>query len=214
MTKKSEHTFSNEKYSKELLIMPQILKELKNENIDLTDVSDELDFTIEYSDDGKTFSTDGDLDFGFDPHEQKLIENNFISLSGADASGSIYAFYLYDKTLPIERQPIVFFGSEGEFGVCAANLNEWLRLISTGGKIQQLTQLELYMDIPCSEGISDNLMRYRQWLREKGLSPFEEKLEEKSVNDELAIEYSANIIDEAGLLYTKSLIERYPFLNS
>lgn len=51
---------------------------------------------------------------------------------GQDGTGGYAAFWLVREGRPIEEQPIVFFGSEGELGVVARNLNDYLWLLAGG----------------------------------------------------------------------------------
>jgi len=51
---------------------------------------------------------------------------------GQDGSGGYAAFWLVRSSQPLEQQPIVFFGSEGELGVVARNLDDYLWLLSGG----------------------------------------------------------------------------------
>ena len=51
---------------------------------------------------------------------------------GQDGTGGYAAFWLVREGEPIERQPIVFFGSEGELGVVASDLPDYLWLLADG----------------------------------------------------------------------------------
>jgi hypothetical protein len=51
---------------------------------------------------------------------------------GQDGTGGYVAFWCVLPDAPIEDQPIVFLGSEGEKGVVAANLNDYLWLLAAG----------------------------------------------------------------------------------
>jgi len=51
---------------------------------------------------------------------------------GQDGTGGYAAFWLVREGRPIEDQPIVFFGSEGEVGVVASNLADYLWLLADG----------------------------------------------------------------------------------
>jgi hypothetical protein len=71
---------------------------------------------------------------------------------GEDGSGGYAAFWLVRSGRPLEQQPIVFFGSEGELGVVARNLDDYLWLLSGGfGPFEAVrdpdTDRELNMEI-------------------------------------------------------------------
>lgn len=49
---------------------------------------------------------------------------------GEDGTGSQYCFWLMRTDAPLEEQPVAFFGSEGELGVLAKDLPDFLLLLS------------------------------------------------------------------------------------
>jgi hypothetical protein len=51
---------------------------------------------------------------------------------GKDGTGGMAAFWLVRPDAPVLAQPIVFFGSEGEVGVVAANFSDYLWLLAAG----------------------------------------------------------------------------------
>lgn len=51
---------------------------------------------------------------------------------GMDGSGGKAAIWLRDPGTPIEAQPVVFIGSEGELAVLARNLGDYLWLLANG----------------------------------------------------------------------------------
>jgi hypothetical protein len=51
---------------------------------------------------------------------------------GKDGSGGLATIWLRDSNTPIEAQPVVFLGSEGELAVLARNLNDYLWLLANG----------------------------------------------------------------------------------
>jgi len=51
---------------------------------------------------------------------------------GQDGSGGYAAFWCVRETSNVLKQPIVFFGSEGELGVVARNFYEYLWLFASG----------------------------------------------------------------------------------
>jgi hypothetical protein len=51
---------------------------------------------------------------------------------GGDDTGGQVAFWIVRPGEPIERQPVVFFHSEGRLGVVARNLDDYLWLLASG----------------------------------------------------------------------------------
>ncbi|GAA2632193.1 SMI1/KNR4 family protein [Paractinoplanes durhamensis] len=51
---------------------------------------------------------------------------------GRDGTGGMLAFWTRDPTAAVETRPIVFLGSEGETGVIAQNLSDYLWLLASG----------------------------------------------------------------------------------
>ena len=51
---------------------------------------------------------------------------------GKDGMGGYAAFWLVRAGKPLPEQPIVFLGSEGEVGVVASNLSDYLWLLAGG----------------------------------------------------------------------------------
>ena len=51
---------------------------------------------------------------------------------GRDGTGGLAAFWLVRDGQPVEHQPVVFLGSEGETGVVASNLSDLLWLFADG----------------------------------------------------------------------------------
>src|SRR5689334_7330176 len=51
---------------------------------------------------------------------------------GQDGTGGMAAFWLVRDGEPVERQPVVFLGSEGETQVVAADLDSYLWLLADG----------------------------------------------------------------------------------
>lgn len=60
------------------------------------------------------------------------VDGSQFRVFGQDGTGGYAAFWLVLPNQPIERQPIVFLGSEGEKGVIALNLDEYLWLLADG----------------------------------------------------------------------------------
>jgi hypothetical protein len=51
---------------------------------------------------------------------------------GQDGTGGMAAFWLVREGLPLAEQPVVFIGSEGETGVVARNLADYLWVLAGG----------------------------------------------------------------------------------
>ncbi|HEY0252760.1 MAG TPA: hypothetical protein VGC41_14595 [Kofleriaceae bacterium] len=66
---------------------------------------------------------------------------------GQDGTGGYAAFWITRALEPLTAQPIVFFGSEGELGVVARNLNDYLWLLAGGlGPLEAVGFDEEYED--------------------------------------------------------------------
>lgn len=62
---------------------------------------------------------------------------------GQDGTGGYAAIWLAREDEPLENQPIVFFGSEGELGVVASNLADYLWVLAGGfGPLEAATAPE------------------------------------------------------------------------
>ncbi|MEU9741079.1 SMI1/KNR4 family protein [Micromonospora chersina] len=60
------------------------------------------------------------------------LDGSEFRVFGQDGTGGLAAFWLVRDGEPIERQPVVFLGSEGETGVVAQNLRAYLWLLADG----------------------------------------------------------------------------------
>jgi hypothetical protein len=60
------------------------------------------------------------------------VDGSEFRMFGHDGSGGMAAFWLVRDGAPVERQPVVFLGSEGEVGVVAADLDSYLWLLADG----------------------------------------------------------------------------------
>jgi hypothetical protein len=60
------------------------------------------------------------------------IDADDLLVFGQDGTGGLAAFWLVDPDGPIDQQPVVFLGSEGETGVVASNLSDYLWLLASG----------------------------------------------------------------------------------
>lgn len=62
----------------------------------------------------------------------KDLDGSEYRVFGQDGTGGYAAFWLVRDGEPLTAQPIVFFGSEGELGVVARNLDDYLWLVAGG----------------------------------------------------------------------------------
>ncbi|MCL1038088.1 SMI1/KNR4 family protein [Shewanella corallii] len=62
---------------------------------------------------------------------QTLSGDQFL-IFGQDGSGGYAAFWLVNPDQPVLEQPVVFFGSEGEAGLIAANFYDYVWLLANG----------------------------------------------------------------------------------
>lgn len=91
---------------------------------------------------------------------------------GQDGSGGYAALWLAKPDVGLLDQPVVFFGSEGEMGVVAADFTDYLCLLATGiGPYEAITNPEL----PTPENqvfrdMATNRDRLRQRTRQEVLS--------------------------------------------
>lgn len=60
------------------------------------------------------------------------VDGSQFRVFGQDGTGGYAAFWLVHPNQPIEKQPVVFLGSEGEKGVVAIDLDEYLWLLADG----------------------------------------------------------------------------------
>ncbi|MBC2286649.1 hypothetical protein [Listeria farberi] len=101
--------------------------------------------------------------------ERTEILEKFIFLAQADGTGSNYSIFRLNLSTPIEENPVVFFGSEGEILFAAANFNDWLRVISTGVEPNAFdTPLEYRIN---EDDMGDSTDEFRDWLETKGVKP-------------------------------------------
>lgn len=63
--------------------------------------------------------------------QYKNLENKLIYFADANYSGSAYAFWLRDESIPLTDNPIIFIGDEGCISVVANNFLDLLLLLST-----------------------------------------------------------------------------------
>ncbi|WP_328651426.1 SMI1/KNR4 family protein [Micromonospora sp. NBC_00330] len=60
------------------------------------------------------------------------LDGSDFRVFGQDGTGGLAAFWLVRHSEPIEEQPVVFLGSEGETAVVAQNLWDYLWLLADG----------------------------------------------------------------------------------
>ncbi len=71
------------------------------------------------------------------------LDGNDYLVFGQDGSGGYAALWLARKNTPLAAQPVVFFGSEGELGVIARDLSDFLWLLASNlGPYEALTYPE------------------------------------------------------------------------
>jgi hypothetical protein len=95
------------------------------------------------------FDYDEDDGIDFEPYEQfesakettwwlrawtgnQEVDGSTFRIFGQDGTGGYAAFWLVREGKPLSEQPIVFFGSEGELGVVARDLSDYLWLLAGG----------------------------------------------------------------------------------
>jgi hypothetical protein len=77
---------------------------------------------------------------------------------GQDGTGGYAAFWLVRPGAPLVEQPIVFLGSEGERGVVARNLADYLWVLAGGfGPFEAIAERE-----PAAEGLSAQFRRFAE----------------------------------------------------
>lgn len=70
------------------------------------------------------------------------VDGDAFRVFGQDCSGGHAAFWLVRDGEPLVRQPIVFLGSEGEIGVVASNLSDFLWLLAEGSGPMEVVEGE------------------------------------------------------------------------
>ena len=78
---------------------------------------------------------------------------------GEDGTGGYAAFWLIRAGRSVEEQPIVFLGSEGETGVVAGSLSEFLWLLADGFGPYEAVECEGWSSEP-TPGLSAIAERY------------------------------------------------------
>jgi hypothetical protein len=108
-------------------IMPALLKELHQLEFDYAD-GDGIDFepypAFMSEDDTRQWIRAWTGNATLDGHQYLVF--------GQDGSGGYAAFWCVGSDVSILHQPIVFFGSEGELGVVAADFDDYLWLLAGG----------------------------------------------------------------------------------
>lgn len=89
---------------------------------------------------------------------QELDGSNY-RIFGQDGTGGYAAFWLIRDGQPLADQPIVFFGSEGELGVVARHLGDYLWLLAGGfGPLEAITYPD--SDYPPNEAFAELARRH------------------------------------------------------
>ncbi|MGY3779356.1 WG repeat-containing protein [Isobaculum melis] len=107
--------------------------------------------------------------------EKYLTEmlNTFYYIAQADGTGAAYYYFMCHPDQPIEENPIVFIGSEGECNLVASNLKELLQLLATDTEpmgefeMEKEQTLSFYKDMDEQE--TTYLPDYVAWLSEHGI---------------------------------------------
>ena len=68
------------------------------------------------------------------------LDGGAYRLFGQDGSGGLAAIWCVRPGRPLAEQPVVFFGSEGERGVVAANLSDFLWVLADGSGPQEAVE--------------------------------------------------------------------------
>lgn len=108
-------------------IFPNILKKLHAIEIDYAD-GDGIDF--EPFDEFYSETDTSEWIKSWTGNES--LDGKEYLIFGQDGAGGYAAFWLVKNTLDLLQQPIVFFGSEGEIGVVAKNISDYVWLFANG----------------------------------------------------------------------------------
>jgi hypothetical protein len=92
----------------------------------------------------------------------------------ANGSGSFYALWKHNDDTPLADLPVVVFGDEGGEHIVAANIPEFLRLLTIDAEPMIYEGVSYYKD-PEDDNESAYAEDYRNWLKEHfALEPLEE----------------------------------------
>ncbi|MGK5520413.1 SMI1/KNR4 family protein [Micromonospora sp. URMC 107] len=90
---------------------------------------------------------------------------------GQDGSGGLAAFWLVRQDEPLERQPVVFLGSEGETAVVAQDLGAYLWLLAGGFGPLEATMYPRHMHDPRPDARLTEIAE--RWAPSRRVSPAE-----------------------------------------
>ncbi|GAB2812918.1 SMI1/KNR4 family protein [Lentzea nigeriaca] len=78
----------------------------------------------------------------------KELNGDAFRVFGKDGTGGLAALWLVRPGRPLTEQPVVFFGSEGETGVVATSLDEFLWLLAGGVGPQEAVEFGSDSGVP------------------------------------------------------------------
>jgi hypothetical protein len=79
------------------------------------------------------------------------LDGDAFRIFGQDGTGGLAASWLVRPGQPLVAQPVVFFGSEGEVGMVACSLGEFLWLLAGGVGPQEAVEFESVDGVPHAE---------------------------------------------------------------
>ncbi|MBC2287316.1 WG repeat-containing protein [Listeria farberi] len=133
---------------------------------------------------------------GFFGGEYKVLSKKLLYLANADGTGAQYYYFIVDEDQPVENNPIVFIGTEGELDLVCSNLNEFLQLLSVdavprGTQPDDEELLCYFKDV--DDEASSYIEYYVEWLITKNITPI--------VVSKDTVEYGKAIIEKANKTY-------------
>lgn len=81
----------------------------------------------------------------------KELDGDAFRVFGQDGTGGLVASWLVRAGQPLVEQPVAFFGSEGESGIVAASLGEFLWLLAGGVGPQEAVEFGSDSGVPHDE---------------------------------------------------------------
>lgn len=136
---------------------------------------------------------------GFFSKDYEAISKRLLYLANADGTGAEYYYFIVDENQPVENNPIVFIGTEGELDLVCSNLNEFLQLLSVDaepmGTQPDDEELIIYFK-DANDEKSSYFENYIEWLLSKNIAPI-------NINEDTE-EYGTAIIEKANKTYGES----------
>jgi hypothetical protein len=126
--------------------------------------------------------------------EEEEFYNSFIEFSGANGSGSSYAYWLIDKDL--NNCPIVVFGDEGGIHVVAENIRRLIHLLTLDTEISvDFDYAYFYKDEEYYED-NENKEEFHQWVKEEfNLNAIETNEEADEILEQAKRKYKQKLND-------------------